>query len=121
MKPKSVALAGILLSALIGGVLDVLCARASGGVKLWIDLGPIFIGLAFTFMWLHHDGLQVGYRRSALLNVGIIVMGIIFIPVYFYKSRPTGARGPMCLRFFGFCLLWIAFSAIGFYGARAAT
>src|SRR6266568_2351862 len=105
MKPKSFALAGILLTALIGGALDVLFARATGNTKLWTELGPMLVALAFIFIWLHFDGLQVGYRRSALLNVGIVALGFIFIPVYLYRSRPAGARGRMLLRFLGVCFL----------------
>ena len=121
MKAKSLALAGVLLTALIAGALDVLFASATRNTKLWTELGPMLVALAFIFMWLHYDGLQVGYRRSALLNIGIVALGFIFIPVYFYRSRPAGARGPMLLRFLGICFLWVALSAIGFYGARAAT
>jgi hypothetical protein len=121
MKPKSFALAGILLTALIGGALDVLFANASEYIQLWTMFGPMLLALAFIFMWLHYDGLQVGYRRSALFNVGIVALGIIFIPVYLYRSRPAGARGSMLFRFLGICFLWVALSAIGFYGAGAAT
>ena len=121
MKPKTVALAGVLLTGLVSGAFDVVFERAGGTARLIAEVGPLIVGLAFIFMWLHYDGLQVGYRRSALLNIGIVALGIVFIPVYLYRSRPPGARGPMFLRFVGICVLWLVVSAIASYGVRAAT
>ena len=121
MIPKIFALAGLLLTALVGGVFDVVFASAAENAKLWAQFGPMLAALGFIFMWLHYDGLQVGYRRSALLNVGIVALALVFIPVYFYRSRPVGARWPMFFRFVGVFILWIVFSAIGFYGTLAAT
>jgi len=119
MRPKTFALAGILATGLVGSILDVVFENASGNVKPWVDFGPVVVALGFTFMWLHYDGLEVGFRRSALLNIGIVALGIVFIPVYLYRSRPSGRRAAMLLRFAGLCLLWIGASAVGYYGALA--
>ena len=121
MKPKTLALAGILLTGLVTGVFDVAFEKATSSTKLWAEVAPMIAGLALIFMWLHYDGLQVGYRRSPLLNVGIVALGIVFIPVYLYRSRVPGQRAPMLLRFVGICLLWVVASAAGYYGALAAT
>ena len=121
MTPKTAALAGILVTALVSGAGDVLLSGATGMAKLVSDFGPTILGLAFVFMWLHYDGLQVGYRRSALFNIGVVALGIVFIPVYLYRSRASGQRAKAFLLFLGACLLWLGASAAGHYGALAAT
>jgi hypothetical protein len=121
MTPKTAALAGILLAGLIAGASDVLFSRWVGMTKLLVEVGPMVVGLAFVFMWLHYDGLQVGYRRSPLFNIGIAALGIVFIPIYLYRSRVPGQRALAFMRFIGIGFLWFGVSAVGYYGALAAT
>jgi hypothetical protein len=121
MTPKAVAIVGILVSGLLGGVTDVLFQHSTGGTKLFADFWPMLVGLAFIFMWLHYDGVEIGYRRSPLFNIGIVFLGLIFIPVYLYRSRLPGQRLRMLAGFAIVLFLWIAVSATGYYGALAAT
>ncbi len=107
MKPKSIAIAGMLLSPFIDTALVVTLGDA-GKVMDEASLVAGVVGLAFMFMWLHYDGLQIGYRRTALFNTGIALLPVIFVPIYIYRSRPPGKRGGAFLRLLGFFLAWLA-------------
>lgn len=120
MTSRTVALVGILLVASAGSALDIVFTQSTGWLRDLIEWGPLVLGLMLTFMWLHYDALRVGYRRSPLLNIGIAALGIVFIPVYLYRSRSTGRRGSAFMRFVGFCFLWLGASAVGHYCALAA-
>lgn len=38
-------------------------------------------------MWYYYDTEQIKYRRSPLLNICVIGIGVIAIPYYFFRSR----------------------------------
>jgi hypothetical protein len=44
------------------------------------------------FWWLHYDSMQHDFERSASLNAGIILAAVVFVPYYFFQTRPEGAR-----------------------------
>ena len=78
-----------------------------GNLRLVYDFGPTLIGLAFIFAWLHYDEMQYAYRRSPLLNIGIVLLALIFVPVYLARSRPKGRRLVAVLLFFAVVGLWL--------------
>ena len=49
-------------------------------------LGAIVIVL-LMFSWYRIDAMQIGYKRSPWLNVGVIGLGILALPYYFFRSR----------------------------------
>ena len=106
MPPKKLALAGGLVTAIAAGAAAVVFKEASGTKLLVAEFVPVLAALAFIFMWLHHDALEYGYRRSALLNIGIVAIALIFVPVYFIRARPRGKRLKPVLTFFLLVAAW---------------
>ena len=114
MKPLHIALAGTAVCGVLIGVTDVLFANAVGTAKLVAHFGPMIVALAFVFAWLHYDAPQWSYRRSPLLNVGIVAIALVFVPVYLIRSRPPGRRLRAILGFLGLFVLWLLIGAVTF-------
>ena len=112
MTPSRIAVLGLLLSGVLAGLADALLVNTVSTVKLLADFGPMLVGLAFIFAWLHYDERRFGYRRSALLNIGIVALAILFVPVYLVTSRPAGRRLLSVLAFFGVVALWFIIGVI---------
>ena len=51
----------------------------------------MLIGAFLVFMWYHKDSNEMGYKRSTILNIMVVGVGIIALPYYFFRSR--GVRG----------------------------
>lgn len=119
MSPKGRALAGLLFAAAADGVLGALFGEdAKPAAHASSDLATSILAIGFMFMWVHYDSIERGYRRSALLSIGIVALALVFLPAYLVKSRPPGER----LRaFFGLAVIvllmalaeWIAGSITG--------
>ena len=52
-----------------------------------------FVALSalLIFLWYRFDTEQRSYRRTYLLNVGVVGLALIALPYYFFRSR--GAKG----------------------------
>jgi hypothetical protein len=98
------ALLLLAIVAIVDGVLGGLLADRSIQLQVYAFIGSTVAILAVLFWWLHHDAVSRGIRRSRLMNVGIAVAGIIFVPVYLYRSRAPGARIVPILAFCGIVL-----------------
>jgi len=92
MSPKGRALAGLLLAAAAGGALGVIFDESKSAAHAASDLVTSILAIGFMFMWVHYDSLERRYRRSALLNIGIVGFALVFLPAYLVKSRPPGER-----------------------------
>jgi hypothetical protein len=72
--------------------------------------------LMFSFLcfcWYRVDSEERMYRRTALLNVGIVMLAILAVPYYLVRSRPAGQKGRALLRLAGFCALLVVAAGIG--------
>ena len=58
-----------------------------------------------SFYWYRLDSETHRYRRTPLLNVGIVMLAIVAVPYYLVRSRPAGRKGRALLRLAGFCVL----------------
>jgi hypothetical protein len=47
----------------------------------------MFIGVFLSFWWYYLDSEQIEFKRSKLLNIGIIAIGFLAFPYYFFRSR----------------------------------
>lgn len=80
---------------------------------LWFSFTYAFLG----FCWYHIDTNERNYKRTILLNIGIIGFGFIAFPYYFLRSR--GLKKGLLAIFL--LLLIIVFWAATFYiGASVA-
>jgi CDP-diglyceride synthetase len=66
-----------------------------------------------SFCWYRLDSEARMYRRTALLNVGIVMFAILAVPYYLVRSRPAGQKGRALLRLAGFCALLVVAAGIG--------
>ena len=84
----------ILLAAVVGAIDGWFSTLnpTSDGQRLLLILVPTVLGLAVLFWWLHEDSPRHNFRRSPLLNIGIVAIAIVFVPIYFVRSRQPGAR-----------------------------
>jgi hypothetical protein len=118
MKPKSIAGTGLLLASLAEGVLYPAAARVGEGALVTLQFASVVVCFAMVFIWLRYDELQFGYRRSALFNAGIIVLALVFIPLYFSRSRPPGSRLMPALASVGMMAFSYGLTLAGYYLVR---
>ena len=83
-------------------------------------LGNVLL-LGIGFWWLHLDSTEHGVRRSPLLDVGIVLAALVFVPYYFFRTRPPGGRARPVLAFFGLILVSALCSAGGMLAMSFAT
>jgi hypothetical protein len=69
--------------------------------------------LGIGFWWLRLDSIEHGVRRSPLLNVGIVLAALIFVPYYFFGTRPHGQRARPVLGFFALIAASVLCSVAG--------
>ncbi|MCB1561860.1 MAG: hypothetical protein KDI75_12340 [Xanthomonadales bacterium] len=113
VRGKSQAIAAILGLSLINGMLVTKFSGGLEGGSSPIDLLTALALFAVGFWWLHLDGRESGYRRSPLFNIGIVLLALIFVPLYFVQARPAGKRWQPVLGFFGLILASSIAAAIG--------
>jgi hypothetical protein len=56
------------------------------------DIPFMLLGVFLLFLWFRLDSDERSYRRSALLNVGVIALAVVVLPYYFFRTRGF-ARG----------------------------
>lgn len=117
MKPKYIILVILFMVSFMAAACQIWFAEAqnsSQAITFWL---PTIISIGLVFSWVHLDSVEHRYARSALLNIGIVALAIIFIPVYLFKSRPTGAK---TRALGGFAAIFIGNVTASFIGALFA-
>ncbi|MCB1574258.1 MAG: hypothetical protein KDI80_09780 [Xanthomonadales bacterium] len=114
-RAKQVAIAGMLGVSLVTGIVVTAMAPdpAVVGVPMWVQFVANLALLLLGFRWLQIDSAELDIRRPLWLNIGIILLAAVFVPYYFYKTRPAGARVVPILSFFGLVIACAMASAIG--------
>lgn len=51
------------------------------------DVAYGVFGAFLIFAWYRIDARQHGYRRSIWLNIGVILLAIVAMPYYFFRTR----------------------------------
>lgn len=80
-----------------------------------IDIPLMLIGVTLSFMWYYIDSQEIQFKRGSLLNMGIIAIGFIAFPYYFFKSRGFKYGLVYTLFFSIVVVLWYAFQYLGAY------
>ena len=71
-------------------------AFASGAISQFVypgnEFSPVhlvaaFVGVVLSFAWYRFDTDLRGYRRSVLLNIGVIAFPVLALPYYFFRTR----------------------------------
>jgi hypothetical protein len=110
MKPKHIL--GMLLALVLFAALIDARVPHRGAVPAWA-LAHSLIFSFLCFSWYRLDSEHRQYRRTFLLNIGVIALAPVAIPCYVVRSRPAGQKGRGLLRLGGFVLLLIAASVCG--------
>jgi len=87
---KLVVFCALMLSAVLSGFARQLLAPNE--VVAPSDILFMLVGVFLLFVWFRLDSDERSYRRSALLNVGVIALAVVVLPYYFFRSRGF-ARG----------------------------
>ena len=87
---KVVVFCALMLSAVLSGFASQWLAPDE--VVAPSDIAFMLVGVFLLFFWFRLDSDERGYRRSALLNVGVISLAIVVLPYYFFRTRGF-ARG----------------------------
>lgn len=114
-RQKTTAITAMLGVSLVAGIVITAVApdAAEIGMPLGIQLVANVLLFVLGFRWLQADSAQLDIRRPVWLNVGIILLAAVFVPYYFYKTRPQGARLVPIVSFFGLIFACALVSAIG--------
>ena len=114
-RQKATAIAAMLGVSLATGIVVAAVApnAAETGMPFGIQLGANVMLFVLGFRWLQADSAQLDIRRPTWLNVGIILFAAVFVPYYFYKTRPQGRRLSPTMRFFGLIFACAFFSILG--------
>ena len=82
-----------------------------------------FISIFLVFLWYRLDSDKIGYRRSPWLNLSIVVLTIVALPYYFFRSRGVKrgfvAVGIMLLALIASGLLNVAGALSVYYGLQS--
>jgi hypothetical protein len=70
-----------------------------------LDFALAVLFLLVTYIWYYIDAKEQKYRRTVPVGGAIILLSVVSVPYYLYRSRPPGAKSKALLRYFGFCLL----------------
>ena len=114
-RQKTAAITAMLGVSLVAGVVITAVApdAAENGIPLGIQIAANVVMIVLGLHWLQADSAQLDIRRPVWLNVGIVLLAAVFVPYYFYKTRPAGARLHPILAFFGLIFACAMTSAIG--------
>ena len=69
--------------------------------------------LGIGFWWLRLDSIEHGVRRSPSLDAGIVLAALVFVPYYFFRTRPPGRRARPVLGFFALIVASVLCSVAG--------
>ena len=114
MKPKTWTLvAYAALSLVTGAASQYVYPGRETTVFDYVSL-PVF--LLLTFLWYRLDAAERGYRRSSMLNIGVVGLTAVALPYYFFKSR--GAKGGL-LATGGALLMLVLSGTLSYLGSWA--
>ena len=102
---KRAALIALWLTALVSGL--YIASPWSTPEPRWPDWLLMVLGLFCVFAWLGADQTEHGHRRSPWMNIGIVLLALVFVPVYLLRSRPKGRRLRALGGFLAVAVAWI--------------
>lgn len=115
MNPKALILATFVIASFVTGIAGQYFwpdAQLSGA-----DVAFAVLGTFLIFAWYRIDARQRGYRRTAWLDIGVILLAVVAMPYYFFRTR--GFKGGLASTGLGL-LLMIGTSVLSSLGRLAA-
>jgi len=108
---KKIALLLMVASAFVHGVFSIWARTspyATADIFFPYLVLQLFLGMFLIFLWLRGDEVEFRYHRSAMMNVGIAALALVFIPIYLYRTRPRGQK----IKAIGLCFLLLPASFV---------
>src|SRR4026209_126479 len=102
MNQKRAALRGLIACAAVIGLLGAFLENSSTALQVTAQIAALVAITILVFVWVHHDSAERSYKRSQLLNAGLLVLPLIFVPAYIVLSRNRGEKVSALLRCVGF-------------------
>ena len=109
---KRLAIGGLVVAAGIAGFVEKWLEALDAYSRNSVELLFIVVFVALTFVWVHYDADEIRYARGRILNAGLLMFPLLFVPIYLVLSRSQGARLDALLRVFGLAIILVA-TAIG--------
>jgi uncharacterized protein YqgC (DUF456 family) len=119
MNPRRILIALLLYAIALSGFLTYLDMRAIRE-PAWVALATSLIFSGLIFWWYLADTEEQRYRRTALLNIAVIVISVIAVPYYVLRSRAKGERLKAFGRLIGFFVLMLIAMLVGGFAASLA-
>jgi hypothetical protein len=108
MNQKRLALRGLVVCAALIGVVGAFVEHSSATLNNTVQIAALVSVVTLIFVWVHHDSAERDYKRSQLINAGLLVFPLVFLPIYLLLSRNKGQKAPALLECIGFgALLFI--------------
>lgn len=102
----------LVAATVVFGVVDARDTARHVDSSGWAILCTLLFSF-LSFCWYRLDSEARLYRRTALLNVGIVMLAVVAVPYYLVRSRPAGQKSRSLLRFAGFCVLLAVAAGLG--------
>lgn len=112
MNPNHVLIALLVFGAVLSGYLEFLEMRRIPEPEI-VRVGSMIAFSVLTFAWYKFDSDIRGYKRTPLLNVGVVALGLFAVPYYLIRSRERGHRLKAVIFFIGFVLAFVAALSLG--------
>ena len=85
---KKLILISILVIAFIFGILNgALFGKLMANPPLKHIEQLLFFSL--VYLWYHFDKKMIAYKAKPIMNIGVAVLFIITLPIYFFRTRST--------------------------------
>jgi hypothetical protein len=91
MNPKTVVIGLMALLTFLGGATVQFFYQHHARPPALTAVVSVVISAFLIFLWYRLDTDQRSYRRTYLLNIGVVGLCLIALPYYFFSSR--GVKG----------------------------
>lgn len=71
----------------LSGVAGGWVANEPPNIQQKVFLANMAIGSVCLLLWFRADALEHSYERSRLLTIGVLALGLVFVPWYLWRSR----------------------------------
>jgi CDP-diglyceride synthetase len=112
MNPNHVLIALLVFGAVLSGYLEFLQMRRLPEPEI-VQVGSMIAFSVLTFAWYKFDSDIRGYKRSPLLNVSVVALGLLVVPYYLIRSRERGHRLKAVISFIGYVLAFVVALVLG--------
>ena len=77
------------------------------------DILFLVVSTVLVYRWYYLDAAARAYRRTALVGGAVIMLPLLALPYYLFRSRPTGQKLHALLEYFGLLVLAIVTIVLG--------